>query len=211
MIDEFREKPKRTTRAEQRRASREAILRATTECLVEEGYARLTTRRVAEKAGVAQSTLMHYFPTRENLLIEAVTDIVLGLAEASLDQIDLSAPPGPEQREAVLDAAWKQLTSASALAAAQLWVAAWSEPELAKALGDLERRIEGLLTATSATLFPDQFETPEYVALLDATISLIRGLLLTIPISGREEAEERWEAIKPLLLRAADQLFEEDR
>lgn len=211
MIDEVSEKPRRTTRAEQRQASREAILQATTECLVEEGYARLTTRRVAEKAGVAQSTLMHYFPTRENLLIEAVTDIALGLADASLEEIDLSALRKPEHREAVLDAAWKQFTSPSALAAAQLWVAAWSEPELARALGDLERRIEAVFTAASATLFPDQFEAPEYPALLDAMISLIRGLLLTIPISGRQEVEQRWEAIKPLLLGATDQLFEEDR
>ena len=211
MIDEFSEKPRRMTRAERRQASREAILRATTECLVEEGYARLTTRRVAEKAGVAQSTLMHYFPTRESLLVEAVTDIALDLAEASLEEIDLSALRKPDHREAVLDSAWKQLTSPSALAAAQLWVAAWSEPELARALGDLERRIEGLLAPTSATLFPDQFEAPEFPALLDATISVIRGLLLTIPISSRQEVERRWEAIKPLLLRATDQLFEDDR
>jgi AcrR family transcriptional regulator len=211
MIDEFREKPRRATRAEQRQASRQAILQATTECLVEEGYARLTTRRVAEKAGVAQSTLMHYFPTRESLLIEAVTDITLDLAEASLEQIDLSALRKPEHREAVLDTAWRQLASPPALAAAQLWVAAWSEPELARALGDLERRIEGLLAATSATLFPDQFETPEYSALLDATISLIRGLLLTIPISSRQEVEKRWEAIKPLLLGIADQVLDDDR
>jgi len=207
MIDELAEKPRRQTRAEQREASRHAILEATTECLVEEGYAKLTTRRVAERAGVAQSTLMHYFPTRESLLIEAVTEIALGLAQESLDQIDLAALREPERREAVLDAAWTQFTSPAALAAAQLWVAAWSEPELAKALRDLERRIEGILAATSATLFPSQVETPTYPALLDASISLIRGLLMAIPISGRAEVERRWEAIKPLLLEAADQLF----
>lgn len=210
MIDEVVEKPRRPTRAEQREASRQAILEASAECLVQEGYAKLTTRRVAERAGVAQSTLMHHFPTRESLLTEAVTEIALRLAEESLDQIDLSELREPERREAVLDAAWNQFTSPAALAAAQLWVAAWSEPELAKELRDLERRIEEILAATSATLFPDQFDTPRYPVLLDAAISLIRGLLMAVPISGREEVERRWQAIKPLLLEAADRFFEEE-
>ncbi|MDQ3571338.1 MAG: TetR/AcrR family transcriptional regulator [Actinomycetota bacterium] len=208
MIDEVLLKPRGKTRAQQRAASRQAILEATTACLVEDGYAGLTTRRVAERAGVAQSTLMHHFPTRESLLIEAVTDLALTLADDALDQLDLSALREPKHREAVIDAAWKQFTTPQALAAAQLWVAAWSEPELAKALRDLERRIEEILAATSATLFPDQFSTPEWDALLDAAISLIRGLLMAIPISGRAEVERRWQAIKPLLLTTADRAFE---
>jgi len=208
MIDEVITKPVGKTRAEQRAASRQAILEATTDCLVEDGYAGLTTRRVAERAGVAQSTLMHYFPTRESLLIEAVTDLALTLADEALDQLDLSALREPKHREAVIDAAWKQFTTPQALAAAQLWVAAWSEPELAKALRDLERRIEEILAATSATLFPEQFSNPDYQAMLDAAISLIRGLLMAIPISGRGEVERRWQAIKPLLLLAADRVFE---
>jgi AcrR family transcriptional regulator len=208
MIDEVITKPVGKTRAEQRAASRQAILEATTDCLVEDGYAGLTTRRVAERAGVAQSTLMHYFPTRESLLIEAVTDLALTLADDALGQLDLSALREPKHREAVIDAAWKQFTTPQALAAAQLWVAAWSEPELAKALRDLERRIEEILAATSATLFPEQFSNPDYQAMLDAAISLIRGLLMAIPISGRGEVERRWQAIKPLLLLAADRVFE---
>ena len=210
MIDEVITKPVGKTRAEQRAASRQAILEATTACLVDDGYAGLTTRRVAERAGVAQSTLMHYFPTRESLLIEAVTDLALTLADDALDQLDLSALREPKHREAVIDAAWKQFTTPQALAAAQLWVAAWSEPELAKALRDLERRIEEILAATSATLFPEQFSNPDYQAMLDAAISLIRGLLMAIPISGRGEVERRWQAIKPLLLLAADRVFESD-
>ena len=150
---------RRVTRAEQRAASRQAILDATTACLVEEGYAGLTTRAVAERAGVAQSTLMHYFPTRESLLIEAVTDLALSLADRAVSDLDLTALREPEHREAVLDEAWAQFTSPEALAAAQLWVAAWSEPELAKALRELEKRIEAILEATSAMILADQAES----------------------------------------------------
>ena len=60
---------------------------------------------------------MHHFPTREALLMEAVTSLALRLAEEALDEIDLAALQRPEHREAVLDQAWRQFTSPQALAA----------------------------------------------------------------------------------------------
>src|SRR3954468_20307875 len=112
-------------RAEQRVATQAAILDAAAACLAEDGYSALTTRRVAERAGVAQSTVMHHFPTREALLVEAVTHVALRLAERALERIDLAALRAPEQREAVLDEAWSEFSSPQALAAAQLWAAVW--------------------------------------------------------------------------------------
>lgn len=199
----------RRTRAEQRAATRLALLDATAECLVEEGYAGLTTRRVAERAGVAQSTLMHYFPTREGFLIEAITHLALRLVEDALDQVDLAALREPEHRETVLDQAWRELTSREAVAAAQLWVAAWSEPELAATLRDLEQRLNSILAATAATLFPDLSDDPRFPALIDATISLIRGLVIEIPIWGQEAVNARWQSIKPILMSAAAQLLDD--
>ena len=201
------EEPRRT-RAEQRAATHRALLDATAECLVEEGYAGLTTRRVAERAGVAQSTLMHYFPTREGFLIEAITHLALRLVEDALDDVDLAALREPEHREAVLDQAWRSLTSREAMAAAQLWVASWSEPELAATLRDLEHRLNSILAATASALFPDLSDDPRFPALIDATISLIRGLVIEIPIWGLEAVSARWESIKPILISAAAQLLD---
>jgi AcrR family transcriptional regulator len=198
----------RVTRAQQRAATRQALLDATTLTLVEEGYAGLTTRRVAERAGVAQSTLMHHFETREALLIEAVTSLALRLAEDALEEIDLAALHLREHREAVLDQAWREFTSPQALAAAQLWIAAWSEPELAATLRDLERRISSILMATAGTLFPEQSSDPRFPALIDASVSLIRGLVMAIPVAGREVIDARWETIKPLLLESAAQFLD---
>src|SRR5437588_6331120 len=199
MIDEASTlaEPRRVTRAEQRAATRRALVEATAECLVEEGYAALTTRRVAERAGVAQSTLMHHFATREALLIEAVTHLALQLVERTLQEIDLAALLAPERREAVLDEAWREFTSPQALAAAQLWVAAWTEPELAETLRELEERIGAILVKTTVAFFPDLAPDARLPALLDTTVSLIRGLVLAIPVSGRDAVEARWKAIKP--------------
>lgn len=46
----------------------EALVEATLQVLVREGYARLTTTRVAERAGVSVGTLYQYFPDKRALV-----------------------------------------------------------------------------------------------------------------------------------------------
>lgn len=212
MIDQETATPvRRPTRAEQRVATRTAILDATSRSLVEDGYAGLTTRRVAELAGIAQSTVMHHFETREALLADAVSQLALRLADEALEEIDLAALRTPEHREAVLDQAWAKFTSPQALAAAQLWVAAWSEPELAATLRTLEQRLGSIIAATAAALFPDQSDEPDFPVLIDLAVALIRGLVLAIPVSGRAVVDDRWQSMKPVLLRSAAELLDAGR
>jgi AcrR family transcriptional regulator len=200
---------RRRTRAEQRAITRRALLDATAECLVEDGYAGLTTRNVAERAGVAQSTFMHYFPTRDAFLIEAVEHVALRLLDDALDHIDLRALRSPKHREKVLDQAWREFSSPEALAAAQLWAAVWTEPELAGPLRSLEQRLNSIIAAAAATLFPDQSEDPRFPGLLDLAISMIRGLVDAIPVWGHEPVNARWEAIKPIVIEAAGRLLDQ--
>jgi AcrR family transcriptional regulator len=212
VIGETHPAPRRpATRAEQREATRIAIVEATAACLVEEGYAALTTRRVAERADVAQSTVMHHFATRDALLVEAVTHLALRLSDRALESIDLAALGKPAHREAVLDEAWREFTSPPALAAAQLWMAAWREPELAGPLRELEERIATIIDTTVRALFPGlEGEGDERLAaLLDASVAVIRGLVMALPVWGREAVDARWAAIKPILLDATAQLFDE--
>jgi AcrR family transcriptional regulator len=204
VIDETRPR----TRAQQRDATRAAIVAAAADCLVEDGYAAWTTRRVAERAGVAQSTLMHHFPARETLLIEAVERLAWALAQDALQNLDLTKLRDLRHRDKVLDQAWKEFTSPQALAAAQLWSAAWAEPELAKALNELEERITAILMATAQALFPEEFGRREFPAVLDAAVMIIRGLVMAIPINGRDVVDARWEAIKPQMLAAAERLLD---
>jgi AcrR family transcriptional regulator len=206
VIDEV--PPKRTTRAQQRVATRTAILDAAGRCLVEDGYSALTTRRVAERAGVAQSTLMHHFPAREALLVETVSHLALQLADKALDEIDFAAVRDPAQRELLLDHVWQVFTSPEALAAAQLWFAAWAEPELAAALRELEDHLSGLFVATTHAILPELVEHPEFPAVVDAGLSTIRGLVMAIPVSGREAVNARWATIRPILARAAADLLD---
>ena len=62
--------PRKTPRQERSRATVEALLEATTDILTREGYAKLTTNRIAERAGVNIASLYQYFPGKEAIVAE---------------------------------------------------------------------------------------------------------------------------------------------
>lgn len=51
-------------------ATRALILEATQDVMAEEGYAAVTTRRVAAKAGIKPALVQYYFPTMDELLLQ---------------------------------------------------------------------------------------------------------------------------------------------
>ena len=60
-------------------ATRARIVEATNELIREEGYAAVSTRRVAGRAGLKPSLIHYYFPTTDDLLVEVSR---LGAAES---------------------------------------------------------------------------------------------------------------------------------
>lgn len=63
-------------------ASVEAILEATIQVLLQVGKERLTTTRVAQRAGVSIGTLYQYFPNKSSLLQAALRQHLLKVTEA---------------------------------------------------------------------------------------------------------------------------------
>jgi AcrR family transcriptional regulator len=59
---------RRTPKQERAQATVDAIVEAAARILVEDGWARLTTNRVAERAGVSVGTLYQYFPDKEAIV-----------------------------------------------------------------------------------------------------------------------------------------------
>jgi AcrR family transcriptional regulator len=75
--------PRRRPRQARAQATVEAILKATSNVLVEEGYDRASTNRVAHAAGVSIGSLYQYFPSKE-ALVAALVDEHLGKMNALL-------------------------------------------------------------------------------------------------------------------------------
>jgi len=60
----------------------DAVIEATLQVLQREGYARLTTTRVAERAGVSIGSVYQYFPNRAALIAEVVRRHLMAVALA---------------------------------------------------------------------------------------------------------------------------------
>jgi AcrR family transcriptional regulator len=79
--------------------TRDRILHAAVSLLYEEGFASLTQQRVCERAGVRQSHLTYYFPTRNDLLRETA---VFGCG-AMLESMAESVRAGPMSLQQIRD------------------------------------------------------------------------------------------------------------
>src|SRR4051795_2962409 len=110
----------RRTQAERSAATVDALLDATIECLVEDGYANTTTSRVAERAGLSRGAHLHHFQTRQALLAAAMEH----LAERRGEQLLAAAeklPAGRERLEQSLDPLWGSYANPLYQAALDLW------------------------------------------------------------------------------------------
>lgn len=57
-----------------REATQEALIEATAQIMVDEGYAAATSRRVAAKAGVKPALVHYYFPSMDDLFVAVLRD-----------------------------------------------------------------------------------------------------------------------------------------
>jgi AcrR family transcriptional regulator len=76
-------------------ARRNQILDAAAQVISERGFARATTRAIAETAGVSEGTLYNYFANKEDLLLKLVERLIHALRlDETLDEFPAEDPRG---------------------------------------------------------------------------------------------------------------------
>jgi AcrR family transcriptional regulator len=134
-------------------ATREALLDAALESLVDRGYAATTTIETARRAGVSRGAQLHHFPTKAQLLGTAVEH----LFERRLAEFRVafaSVDPGANRLDAAVDLLWSMFQGPVFIAWVELWVAARTDPELAVTVVMVERRFTAETRAMFAEMFP---------------------------------------------------------
>jgi len=99
--------PRRRPRQARAQATVDAIVKATARVLVDEGYDRASTNRVALAAGVSIGSLYQYFPSKEALVAALVEDHIAKM-QSALSQ-SLSSAPTSFSATPTLEARAKQL------------------------------------------------------------------------------------------------------
>src|SRR3954463_5012473 len=130
----------RRTQQQRREATRSALLEATIECLVEQGYAGTTTRAVSARAQVTPGALQHHFASKQELVAEAVGHLAGKLTAQLIEQ---GVPSGSSRREVteqLVDYLWETLNGPLMAAVTELAVAGRTDPSLRERLVAPQRR-----------------------------------------------------------------------
>jgi AcrR family transcriptional regulator len=163
----------RTPQRERSRATRQRLLDATVDCLIEHGWSGTTTTLVAEKAGVSRGAQLHHYPTKAALVLAAVEHLAARRAE----EIRAEAAGLPvrqlDHAVALLAAAF---TGPLYVAALEVWVAARTDPPLRAALVPLEARVGRELHRLAVDLLAADETQPGVREAVQATLDLLRGL-----------------------------------
>ena len=146
-------------------------------CLETVGYAHTTTTEVCRLAGVSQGALFKHFPTKAKLMSGAAAHLFAGLI-ADYRRRFSRLPDGSGRLAAAVDLLWSLFETPRMHAAFELYVAARTEPDLARSLKPVADEHHNNLHALARDLFPAAGRAPHFDALVDLIIGAFQGTAL---------------------------------
>jgi AcrR family transcriptional regulator len=127
-----------------RRQAEEALLDAAERLLVSDGYAAITTRRLAREAGVNHGLVHYYFGSMENLLVRVLERFTARLVERQRAMYAADLPFVEKWRRAMsyLD---EDFASGYQKVWYELQALAWNRPELRERIAEQTRAWRAVL------------------------------------------------------------------
>lgn len=160
---------------ERSRATRESLLDATIESLAEVGWHGTTVVAVAARAGVSRGAAQHHFPSRDDMVREAVERVGETLADR-LRQRAVEVDRGEDRVLHVLTTLTGVWTDVVGRAALQLWIAAATDPTLRELVIPLERRFSRDMQELTLELLDADPDAPGVQASVRLTLDVVRGI-----------------------------------
>ncbi len=165
------------------------LMEATVELLVERGFGGTTTTLVSERAGVSRGAQLHHFPTKNDLVVAAVTHLTEKRG-AELAAAAARLPSGRNRTAAVVEMLGEHFASPVFTAALELWVAARTDAALRAIVSPLEQRLGRETHRLTVQLLGVDEAAPGMRELVQATLDLVRGLGLANTL-GDDAARRR--------------------
>lgn len=155
--------------------TRIAVLDATLECLARLPYPEVTISAVAERAGVSKGGIQYHFPSRQELLRQAVGHLFERRLDAYRADLD-NAPPGITITDHIIENHWKHLTEPTFQIYQELVLASRSDAELRKLLVERYRWFRRQWSRLSLERFGWDATDPEVLHLGNIAQYLLEGM-----------------------------------
>ncbi|HMI85326.1 MAG TPA: TetR/AcrR family transcriptional regulator [Polyangiaceae bacterium] len=198
---------RRRTQEERSAATKARLLDATLECLAELGYARTTTTEIAERGGVSRGAQLHHFPTKAELVTEAVA-YLFDRRDEEFRAAFAKLPADADRGAAAVDILWSMVSGPTFHAWLELAVAARTDPLLKPKVAFLTTRFTANVTRTFQELFPRPDAPAPYWGLAPAfTFALLEGLALDLMVTPDSNEIHRvldiWRGVARLVMSGA--------
>ncbi|MFB9837251.1 TetR/AcrR family transcriptional regulator [Actinoallomurus acaciae] len=182
------------TAADRGREARRRLLEAAAELIAERGWAAVSTRMLAERAGVAPGVVHYHFSSVQALLTEAALTVMHGLIEQTGTSLARARTPG-EALGLMMDflTAYDGRDPTSLLFA-ETYLAAGRDEELRRSLGEL---LTGFGRALADRLAEHQVPAPDATAAVVA--AAIDGIMLHRALGPGPDATELTAVLRRLV------------
>jgi TetR/AcrR family transcriptional regulator len=155
-----------------RSAAEDALLDAAERLLVDVGYAGITTRRLAEEAGVNHGLVHYYFGSNENLLVRTLERFTERLIERQRDLYAADMPFIEKWRTAIRYLVSEDVTYEKVWL--ELQALAWNNHDLRGRLARVNEEWRAVLT--------EAFEQPRGEIGIDMPLEALVSLVMTFNI-----------------------------
>ena len=152
-----------------RSAAEEALLDAAERLLVDVGYARITTRALAEEAGVNHGLVHYYFGSNENLMVRALERFTERLIARQRELYAADVPFVDKWRTAMRYLVSEDVTYEKVWL--ELQALGWNNPELRERLARVNDEWRRVLT--------NAFEEPHRELGIDMPLDALVSLVMT--------------------------------
>ena len=129
----------RRTQAERSAATREALVQATLDILVEHGWAGVTSVSVCARAGLTRGAFVHHFDGLPQLFATALEHRYAALAD------DARSRPDPASLTDLVTRTWETMTEIDFKVVIEAWLAAANDRALGEAIGPVIERFAKLV------------------------------------------------------------------
>lgn len=168
----------RRTQGERSRGTRERLMQATIDVLLEAGYAGLTTAQVDQRAGVSSGARVHHFPTKADLVVAATEVAYEKATELGQRRADV-ARRSKEPLKHFVDDCLSVYFDWPFIAALEVVLAARSDAELMAKIRPVLGKFHGTMRKTWTDALVDAgYRRPDAEVDLRLTLNLIRGMAL---------------------------------
>lgn len=175
-------KPKavlRRTQAQRRRQTQKAILQATMTVLIQDGYEKFTTTRVARTAGVSRGAQENYFRTKNELIV-AATHYALTRAVAHARALAKRSPGSSDPIDKFLADSKSFFFSPTYQALTEIIAVARRNSDLAKINTPVVRQFREIINGIWIdALCEAGYERASVDAFIKTTHNILRGMALT--------------------------------